>query len=86
MVLPLLLLTFSSIIITHSRVAEARLTPEILFPPEDDSPALGISVPKISLPDIIPKLPFADVIGNYVPLPRLPFPKLTANKAVQKTP
>jgi len=92
MVLPLLLLTFSSIIITHSRVAEARLTTKILFPPDEDydSPDLDISV-QPPLPDFIlhPKLPHADILEN-IPLPDLQFPEIpfteAANKAVKKTP
>jgi len=87
-VLPLLLLTFSSIIITQSRVAEARLTTKILFPPEEHHfPDLDISV-QPPLPDFIlhPKLPPLDDIQLDLPFPELPFSELTAHKAVKKTP
>lgn len=57
---PLLLLTFSSI----TRVAEARLTTKILFPPEDDIPDVEVTLPiNITLPELeFPKLPIPDVI------------------------
>ncbi|KAK7331751.1 hypothetical protein VNO80_28489 [Phaseolus coccineus] len=81
--LPLLLLTFSSIII-DSRVAEARLLPKNLFPPpsEDDLPVLPVPLPAI--PDILPhpKVPYGlipTLSFPHVTIPNVSLPQITVN-------
>ncbi|ESW20365.1 hypothetical protein PHAVU_006G202700 [Phaseolus vulgaris] len=86
--LPLLLLTFSSIII-DSRVAEARLLPKSVLPLPSavELPSLPVplpSVPAVPLPSLpLPAVPLPDVpvpslsLPN-VPVPALAIPKLTA--------
>ncbi|KAL2342061.1 hypothetical protein Fmac_010001 [Flemingia macrophylla] len=95
-VLPLLLLTFSSMIISDTSVAEARILPESAKAHQvskDDLPSLPVPTATPLLPDLpgsipaLPTLPLPSLpplpalpIPN-VPIPNVPIPKHEANNA-----